>query len=172
MTKVLFLDRDGVINEDIGYLHKINQNRFIDSIFDICLYFQSKGYKIVVITNQSGIGRKLFSLKDFEKFNTWMLSEFRKRDIEILDVLFCPHSPEDNCGCRKPLPGMFHRAIKKYNVNISQSWLIGDSERDITAALSSGIENTVLLNEEQNTQPVSSKAKYIIKSLSEIMNLI
>ena len=118
MTKVIFLDRDGVINKEEGYLHEIDKFIFIDKVFETLKYCQKKGFKFIVITNQSGIGRKKYSLKEFDNLNDWMLSEFRNRGINILDVFFCPHIPDDNCSCRKPRIGLFEKGtghIKVFN---------------------------------------------------------
>ena len=124
--KTIFLDRDGVINKDINYLHKIDDFEFIDGIFDVCLYFQSLGYKIIIITNQSGISRGYYSHSDYQKVTQWMLDQFRYKNINILDVFHCPHGPDSTCDCRKPKPGMFLKAKDKHNTNIEKSWLIGD----------------------------------------------
>ena len=104
--KVIFLDRDGVVNQEIGYLYKTSDFKFIDGIFQACKYFQSHNYKIIIITNQSGISRGYYSENDFKILTEWMLKQFLINDINILDVLHCPHGPESNCSCRKPNPGM------------------------------------------------------------------
>ena len=100
--KVVFLDRDGVINEEVGYLHKIKDFKFIDGVIDSCSYFLSLGYEIIVVTNQSGIGRGLYKEDDFHILNEWMLGKFQQKGVRLLDVFFCPHEPDDNCYCRKP----------------------------------------------------------------------
>jgi len=112
--KTIFLDRDGVINKDINYLHKIDDFEFIDGIFDVCLYFQSLGYKIIIITNQSGISRGYYSHSDYQKVTQWMLDQFRYKNINILDIFHCPHGPDSTCDCRKPKPGMFLKAKAKH----------------------------------------------------------
>jgi len=169
--KVLFLDRDGVINEDIGYLHEINKNVFIKNIFSVCKFFKNKGFEIVIITNQSGIGRGYFSEEDFQEFNSWMLKEFKKRGITILDVFYCPHKPETNCSCRKPKPGMFFKAKEKYNIDMKKSWIIGDSIRDIESATKAGVSNSVLLDVEDSQIEVKFQDTYRINSLEEIKGI-
>ena len=111
--KTIFLDRDGVINYDLKYLYKIADFKFIDGIFDLCLYFQSLGYKIIVVTNQSGIGRNLYSENDYQKLCRWMVKQFNLQKIEILDIFYCSHHPKSKCHCRKPNPGMLLDAKKK-----------------------------------------------------------
>jgi len=143
--KVIFLDRDGVINKEVGYLHKIEDFEFIDGVFDACLYFQLLDYQIIIVTNQSGIERGYYSENDFHIVNNWMLGQFKGLGVDILDVFFCPHGPKSNCDCRKPKPGMFNQANKKHGINMEESWMIGDKEADIQAANAASIKNTVLV---------------------------
>ena len=89
--KAIFLDRDGVINKEVNYLHKIDSFEFIDGVFDACLYFQHLDYKIIIISNQSGISRGYYTERDFQILTQWMLDKFRDKDIKILDVFYCPH---------------------------------------------------------------------------------
>ena len=141
--KTIFLDRDGVINKEVNYLHKIEDFEFLDGVFETCKYLKSLGYKIIVITTQSGISRGYYSEKDFQTITNWMLSQFKKNDINILDVFHCPHSTDSHCNCSKPKPGMLIEARNKHNIDMLKSWLIGDSERDISAANLAGIKNTI-----------------------------
>ena len=136
--KTIFLDRDGVINKEINYLHKIDEFEFIDGIFDACLYFQSLSYKIIIITNQSGISRGYYTESDYQKVTQWMLNQFKYKNINILDIFHCPHGPDSTCDCRKPKPGMFLKAKTKHNTDMEKSWMIGDKERDTIAANFSG----------------------------------
>ena len=132
--KTVFLDRDGVINKDIGYLSDSKYFEFVDGIIDVCKYLLENNFSLIVITNQSGIARGFYKEQKFLELNEWMLKELYKRDIEILDVFYCPHGPEDNCLCRKPRPGMFINALNKYDINTKESWMVGDKEDDIIAA--------------------------------------
>jgi D-glycero-D-manno-heptose 1,7-bisphosphate phosphatase len=172
MKKTVFLDRDGVINEEIGYLHKIEDFKFIRGIFDACLHIQSKGYQIIIITNQSGIGRGYFTTDDFVVLNHWMLQQFQKQNIHITDVLFCPHNPNSNCNCRKPKPGMLLSAKLKYNIDMEKSWLIGDNENDIKAANFAGITSTILVRSGHPIDEYNSSAKYFLDSIQNIGNVI
>jgi len=90
--KVIFLDRDGVINKEVGYLHHIKDFEFIDGVFSACQYFQKIGYSIIIVTNQSGIARGYYEEKDFHTLTQWMIKEFSNNNIDILDVFFCPHA--------------------------------------------------------------------------------
>ena len=88
--KTIFLDRDGVINKEVNYLHKIKNFEFIEGVFDACLYFQNLEYKIIIISNQSGISRGYFNENDYKNLTKWMLYQFDKNCISILDIFYCP----------------------------------------------------------------------------------
>ena len=170
--KTIFLDRDGVINKDINYLHKIDDFEFIDGIFDVCLYFQNLGYKIIIITNQSGISRGYYTESDYQKLTQWMLEQFQYKNVNILDVFHCPHGPDSTCDCRKPKPGMLIEAKITYNIDMEKSWMIGDKERDIRAANDAGIINTILVRGGHKIDEYNSDAKFIIDSLQQSIKLI
>jgi len=170
--KILFLDRDGVINREINYLHKISDFEFIEGVFESLKYIQNLGYKLIIVSNQSGIGRGMYDLKDFETLNNWMVKEFEKYNIKILDVYICPHSPDENCSCRKPKDGLFRIAFSEYKVEKKSSWMIGDSERDIVAARKAGIENTILVRSGHKIEENRTAASYVIDSISSIRNVI
>ena len=170
--KAIFLDRDGVINKEVNYLYKIENFEFINGIFGSCLYFQNLGYIIIIITNQSGISREFYSDNDYQKLSAWMLEEFSKHGIIIQDTFYCPHGPESNCRCRKPKPGMFIEAKKKHNINMKESWMIGDSEIDIQSANGADIQNTILVRSGKKIIGPTSNAKFILDSIKEAPNFI
>jgi D-glycero-D-manno-heptose 1,7-bisphosphate phosphatase len=170
--KTIFLDRDGVINKEVGYLHKIKDFKFIDGVFDACLYFRSLGYQLIIVTNQSGIGRGYYNEDDFHIVNNWMLEKFSKKDINILDVFFCPHGPESDCDCRKPKPGMFNQANNKYGIDMKNSWMIGDKEADVQAAKTAGIQNTILVKSGHAIDEENSKAEFILDSIGQVKTVI
>ena len=171
-TKTIFLDRDGVINKEVNYLHKIDDFEFINGIFDTCIYFQKLGYKIIIITNQSGISRGYYTEKQYQIVTKWMLNEFLNNQVQILDIFHCPHSPEANCNCRKPKPGMLLDAKSKHNIDMKKSWMIGDKENDIIAANKSGITNTILVKSGHQINETNSNAKYILESVIQSSKVI
>jgi D-glycero-D-manno-heptose 1,7-bisphosphate phosphatase len=168
----IFLDRDGVINEESNYLHKVDDFKFINGVFEACKHFLNQDYQIIIITNQSGISRGYFSEKDYQVLTNWMLEQFNNHGIEILDIFYCPHSASANCKCRKPKPGMFIQAQKKHEINMKNSWMIGDSERDINAAKSAGINNTILVRSGHKVNEPLSKAKFIFNSIIDSKKVI
>ena len=170
--KTIFLDRDGVINKETGYLHKIEDFKFINGVFEACQHYEQLGYKIIIVTNQSGISRGHYSEDDFRNITDWMITQFNKNNIQILDTFHCPHLPDSGCNCRKPKPGMLLEAKKKYNINMLESWMIGDKETDITAAISSGINNTILVKSGHKINEADSRAKFIIDSINQSSQLI
>jgi D-glycero-D-manno-heptose 1,7-bisphosphate phosphatase len=170
--KTIFLDRDGVINKEVNYLHKIDDFKFINGVFDTCLYFQNLGYKIIIITNQSGIARGYYSESDYQKLTQWMVNQFKKSNIDILDIFHCPHSPDSICNCRKPMPGMFLKAKTKHNIVMEHSWMIGDKEVDVIAANASGINNTILVRSGHRIDESSSNAVFFLDSIQQSNQII
>ncbi len=138
-TKALFLDRDGIINVDHGYVYKIDDFEFVDGIFDLVKLFTDAGYMIFIVTNQSGIGRGYYSEEDFTMLTEWMIQKFNDENITIEKVYHCPHSPEDKCHCRKPETGMIEQALKEHTLDLSHSWMIGNKQSDIDLAVNAGI---------------------------------
>jgi D-glycero-D-manno-heptose 1,7-bisphosphate phosphatase len=141
MNRALFLDRDGVINEDYGYVHKIEDFHFRDGIFDVCRAAQMSRMLIVVVTNQSGIGRGFYRYEDFQAVIQYMRSTFSNEGVLLSGVYHCPHHPTHGLGHyrkssydRKPSPGMLVQACNDLNINPGLSVFIGDNESDREAA--------------------------------------
>jgi D-glycero-D-manno-heptose 1,7-bisphosphate phosphatase len=150
MNKALFLDRDGVINVDHGYVYQAGDFDFIDGIFDLVKRANEQGYKVIVITNQSGIGRGMYTELDFAELSKWMVSKFAQRGATINDVLFCPHHPQatleqykKECECRKPNSGMLNMAASKHNISLTNSIMVGDNVSDVEAAIKGGLQKVV-----------------------------
>ena len=152
-SKALFLDRDGVINHEIGYLFRPEDVTFVDGIFPLCETAQSLGHKLVVVTNQSGIARGLYTPAQFEELMDWFRAEFWCRGIVLTAVYHCPFHPDHGVGefkreheDRKPSPGMLRRAAREHNLDLRRSILIGDRCSDIAAANSAGLRQAFLLS--------------------------
>jgi D-glycero-D-manno-heptose 1,7-bisphosphate phosphatase len=135
--KALFIDRDGIINEDTGYPHKPEHIRFRPEIFDICRLARQKGYLLIVITNQAGVAKGKFSEEDVRALNAWMKDQFKSRGIDIAAFYYCPHHKDGVipeyariCNCRKPKPGMVEQALRDFSIDIPGSLVIGDKASD------------------------------------------
>ncbi len=146
MKKALFLDRDGVVNVDHGYIGRIEDFEFVEGVLDLIYEAQKRGYLPIVVTNQSGIGRGYYSEEDFEKLSDWMLKKMGEHGIVIdrSHIFYCPHTPDAGCGCRKPEPGMFLAAKERFGIDMAASWMIGDKPSDIEAAKRAGVGHTFL----------------------------
>lgn len=170
MKKVIFLDRDGVINQDYGYVYKIEDFKFIDGVFEACRSFKKLGYEIVVVTNQSGIARGYYSEEEFLKLTSYMQNEFLKNGISILKTYYCPHLPNSNCECRKPKTGMILKALDEFDISLEKSWLIGDKLSDIECAKNANIKNRVLIDTKYEKNSDFFVAKNLFDSLKYINN--
>ncbi len=173
--KAVFIDRDGVINKEKEYLHRIEDFEFIDGAFDACRLFGKQGYRIIVVTNQSGIGRGYYSEREYTRLTEWMVVQFSARGITIADVLYCPHHPQWGlgeyrvaCDCRKPEPGMLLAAAQKHRLDLSQSLMFGDKEADIQAGHAASVATTVLVRSGHPVDERATQAEYIIDSLGEL----
>jgi D-glycero-D-manno-heptose 1,7-bisphosphate phosphatase len=149
----LILDRDGVINHDIGFLSRSADCRFIDGIFELVRSFAARGFAIVIATNQSGIGRGYFSEAAFVELMAWMKDEFIRQGAAIDAVYHCPDHPTEGVGryrrdsdWRKPGPGMFRQAASDLSLDLARSWCIGDKDRDVAAGRNAGIGTLVLFD--------------------------
>ncbi|WP_418180963.1 D-glycero-beta-D-manno-heptose 1,7-bisphosphate 7-phosphatase [Aliarcobacter lanthieri] len=166
--KIVYLDRDGVINKDFGYVYEISKFEFCDGVFKACKHFINLGYEIIIITNQSGIGRDYYTQNDFLNLTEYMKNEFKKYGINILKVYYCPHSPEEDCDCRKPNIGMILQSLNDFNINLQNSWLIGDKISDIECGKNAKIPNRILISNEGK----DSEDFLTANSLFETINLI
>ncbi len=151
-TAAIFLDRDGVINQDTGYVSHSDDFIFIDGVIDAMKQLKQKGYQLVVVTNQSGIARGLFSEDDFIRLTEWMDWSLADRGVDLDGIYFCPHHPTEGsgpetqvCDCRKPAPGMFLEAAQELNINLAASYMVGDKVSDMKAAEAAGVGHKILV---------------------------
>ena len=172
----IFLDRDGVINQERGYVHKIDEFHFIDGVFDACREMSKAGYRLIIITNQAGIARGYYTEDEFHHLTKWMLDEFRQHGVEIDDVYYCPHHPvhgvgkyRRDCDCRKPAPGMILRAAKEHSLDLRHSILVGDKATDIEAGRAAGIGCCVLVSSGHRLDHDDvSKADNVFSNLQDV----
>lgn len=150
--KVVFLDRDGVINREINYLYKTIDFEYTFKCVEALTNILSAGYQIIVITNQAGIARGIFTEGDYYELTKFYTQDLSSHGVDILDVFFCPHHIDGvvskykvDCNCRKPKPGMLLNAIDKYGVDISNSYFVGDKFSDVEAGDAAGIPNLALV---------------------------
>ncbi len=179
LAPALFLDRDGVVNREIGYLSKPEQVEFLPGIFELCRGAQAAGYKLIIITNQSGIARELYSESEFHALMLWMTAQFAHEQIRLDGYYFCPHHPEHgigryrtDCPDRKPQPGMLLKAAQEHRIDIEQSILIGDRCSDLEAGAAAGVQKLVLLTGTE-LAGCGREVKHIaVSTLHEVTNLL
>lgn len=172
-VRALFLDRDGVINHEVGYLYRPEDVRWVEGIVPLCRTAQSLGYKLIVVTNQSGIARGYYTPQQFEDLMTWMRAELARDGITLNAVYHCPYHPVHGVGeykreheDRKPGPGMLRRAATEEWVDLSQSVLVGDRCSDIAAANAAGLKQAFLL---RGTESVPCEGVHqMVESLAEV----
>jgi D-glycero-D-manno-heptose 1,7-bisphosphate phosphatase len=152
MNKALFLDRDGVVNEDLGHVHKIEDFHFTDGIFEICRAALDKGYLLIIVTNQAGIAKGYYSEAEYEQLTRWMLERFSENGAAIAEVFYCPYHPECEAAeyrrdsfDRKPNPGMFFKARDKFGLDLGASIVVGDKSSDMEAGRRAGVGKLIFL---------------------------
>tara|TARA_R110001583_G_scaffold131271_1_gene282990 strand:- start:395 stop:946 length:552 start_codon:yes stop_codon:yes gene_type:complete len=178
MNKAFFLDRDGVINIDGDYVSTIEDFQLIDGVFEACKIILSQGYKIIIITNQSGIGRGYYTEEQFFELNRWMIDKFKGGGIHLTDVYFCPHHPTDavepyniDCECRKPKPGMIQKAKVQHDIDLVKSVLVGDRLSDITSGKSAGVGTLYLVSDGKKVESDAYKCHSLLDAVQQFFNL-
>lgn len=172
----IFLDRDGTINVDHGYIHEIDNFQFIDGVIDAMRELKKMGYALVMVTNQSGIARGIFSEDTFMQLTEWMDWSLADRDVDLDGIYFCPHHPDaveeeyrQQCDCRKPQPGMLLSAQKELNIDMAASYMVGDKIDDMLAGKAAGVGIKVLV---RTGKPVTEEgekaADWVIDSLADL----
>jgi len=149
MLPAIFLDRDGVINQERkDYVKKLDEFIILDKTSDAINIIKNHGFLVIIITNQSPINRKLLSVETLNKIHEKLQSYLERYDTSFDGVYFCPHTPSENCECRKPKPGLILQAVIDFQIDLSESYMIGNSETDIHAAKNAGCKG-ILLKKDQ-----------------------
>ncbi len=168
MNKALFLDRDGVINEEVGYITSLEKFQFKPGIVELISVANWLNYKVIVITNQGGISKGLFTHNDLQIVHEFMLNRLEAFGAHIDEIYYCPHHPEQTrCLCRKPESLFFERAINRFNINPKQSFMLGDKQHDLTPARLLGI-STVLVG----VQDPMYSADYFFPEISDVLSIL
>lgn len=175
ITAALFLDRDGVVNREVGYIFKPEQVEFMPGIFELCRSAQAMSYKLIIITNQAGIARGLYSENDLHILMCWMIEQFAHAHVRLDGYYYCPHHPEHGIGeyrmdCldRKPQAGMFLRAARDHKIDLSESLLVGDRYSDIQAGAAAGVGKLFLLEGTESAECGLVINHIVVQKLDEV----
>ena len=169
-NKALFLDRDGVVIEDHGFVHTIDEVVFQKGMLDLGRFFTAKGWKIIVVSNQSGIARGYFTGEEAEVVHRFIAEKFNFHKISITDFFYCPHYPPITgpCKCRKPEPGMLLEAAAKHSIDLANSIMVGDKGSDMQAAAAAGIRKRYFLQGKYEYAP--EEGVTVIRDLRDILD--
>ncbi len=144
--KAIFLDRDGTICEEVNYLSRPEELRLYPYTADAISLLRKHGFRVVLVTNQSGIGRGYFDEKTLLRIHEKLNDDLRSMNSKLDAIYFCPHIPSDECDCRKPKSGMIMRAAEYFDIDLAKSWMIGDKFSDIEAGISAGTKTGLVLS--------------------------
>ena len=176
LKKAVFLDRDGVINQDLSFVHKWEDFHIFSDVIDFLRRATLKKYLIVIVTNQSGIARGLYKEKDFKILMRHFEDYLLKFNIKDIKVIYCPHHPDGKvsefrqyCDCRKPGVGMIKRAKKNYGIDLSRSIMVGDNMSDVLAGRSSGIRDLYLIRRNEGT---NLKISYPVAQIQNLQSIV
>ena len=145
LKKALFLDRDGVVINYIPYLSRPEQVEIPEAAGKTLKNWQNEDYLLIIITNQSGVGRGRFTLEDVESVHERVCEIYQPFGVEFDDIFLCPHHPDDNCQCRKPSGEMLVRAAQKHGISLADSFFLGDAPSDLEAAIAAGCQPLLVL---------------------------
>lgn len=169
LTPAVFLDRDGVINLDTGYTHKVEELKILPGVAEGCKQLMNAGFELIIVTNQSGIARGLYSEHDYQTFNSALVSQLSQDNVRFLAAYYCPHHQDGKtegysyiCDCRKPKPGMLLQARREHNIDMQRSYIIGDRASDLQAGENAGLKGKVLIKTGKPITPQGQdKADYV-----------
>ena len=176
MNRAVFLDRDGVINIDHGYVHQVDDFEYVEGVFEACAALKQQGYKLVVVTNQSGIARGLYTEDQFHSLTEWMDWNFADKGVDLDGIYYCPHHSEkgigeykQDCDCRKPKPGMLKSAAQFLKIDLSRSVMVGDKRDDMLAAQAAGVPTRILVRTGKTvTDEAIAAASVVLDSVADV----
>jgi D-glycero-D-manno-heptose 1,7-bisphosphate phosphatase len=171
-SPAIFLDRDGTINREIGYLSDPDDFELLPHALEGMKKFQDMGYRLVIITNQGGIGLGYFTKQDFYRVNKKMLTEVSRSGILIDKIYFCPHSKAENCPCRKPETGLVVRAREELNIDLKNSFFIGDSPWDIEAGAREKMHTIFIKNDRIQPEQYENRPEFMAEDLLDAANYV
>jgi len=169
LSPAVFIDRDGTIIEDRDYCSNPVDVKILPGVAEALVYLKSKGFKLIIITNQSGIGRCLFTTEQYRAVEAEVLRQLRESFIDA--TYFCPHVPDQSCSCRKPAPGMVAEAARDHGIDLSSSFLVGDKESDVECGRNAGVR-TVRVKTGLQSDTTGSKADWIAADLPAAAEII
>jgi len=166
MNKAVFLDRDGTINKEVDYLSRIEEFEFLPSAVKALVKLSKSSYKIIVITNQSGVARGYFTEVALGKIHGHMVEELKANGARVDGIYVCPHHPDENCDCRKPKTGLIRKAEKDFNLDVKNSYIVGDSTKDVQTGINAGCK-TILVKTGYGGKDklYDVKPDYVVKDL-------
>ncbi len=173
--KIIFLDRDGVINKDPGfggYITSWEEFKFLPGAVEAIRKLNQAGFEIIIISNQAGVAKGLYSMEDLNEITENMLREIKKTGGRIRSVYYCPHRDEDNCDCRKPKTGLLFQASKGLEIDFTQTFFVGDNRRDILAAKAVGCQSIFVLSGNTRLEDLDIEPNFIARDLLEAVNNI
>jgi len=165
-----FLDRDGVLNDDLGYVVRREDFHWLPGVLDALQRLQQAGYALVVVTNQSGVARGLYTLADVEALHAHMQQELSAHGVMLTEVYACPHHPDgvvgpyrQDCDCRKPRPGMILQALREHGLDPARSVLFGDKASDVQAGRAAGVARCIQVGAGQAARDLADAVDQLLK---------
>lgn len=175
MNKAVFLDRDGTIARDVHYCRQVEDFELLPGVPEAIRMLNENGFKVVVITNQSGIARGYFTEDTLAQIHQKMKDELAKHGAWVDAIYYCPHHPDDNCECRKPKTALFHKAAKDYNIDLKASHAVGDMAIDIEAGKALGLRTALVTTGPSRGSNVINPPAYtavnLLEAVQRIINL-
>ncbi len=165
MTKAVFLDRDGTISEEVNYCRRAEDLHLIPLVTEAVNLLNRSGFKVIVVTNQSGIAREYFTLETLEQIHQKMQDELAIGNAKVNAIYHCPHHPDDGCECRKPATGLLRKASHDFNVNLEASYMVGDRQTDVETGKAAGCKTVLVATGPDWENGVSSHPDYIADNL-------